>query len=186
HLSLADVKFSGEAADDKSGFSVAGAGDVNGDGFDDMLIGAYGADSEAGKTYVVYGSSVLADKNLSAADATFSGEVAGDKSGNSVSGAGDVNGDGFDDLLIGAYGADSNTGKTYLLYGSSILTDKNLSEADVSFSGKAGGDRAGHRVAGAGDVNGDGFDDLLIGADGVDTYTGKTYLFTGMGNRLVE
>ncbi|MBU0729153.1 MAG: FG-GAP repeat protein, partial [Proteobacteria bacterium] len=175
-----DVTFSGEAAGDFSGVSVAGAGDVNGDGFDDLLIGAYVVgDSYAGKTYLICGSSVLADKNLSAADATFSGEAANDFSGDSVAGAGDVNGDGFDDLLIGAYGADSNTGKTYLIYGSSVLVDKNLSLADTTFRGEAVGDSSGISVAGAGDVNGDGFDDLLIGAKGADSEAGKTYLVYG-------
>ncbi|MEO8350864.1 MAG: integrin alpha, partial [Chthoniobacteraceae bacterium] len=103
---------SGVAAGDKSGFSVSGAGDINGDGIDDVIIGAHRADtngSDSGASYVVFGSSTpfAASLNLSGLTGAngfkISGVAAGDYSGRSVSGAGDINGDGIDDLTIGAW-----------------------------------------------------------------------------------
>ena len=122
-------KIQGEAAGDYSGRSVSGAGDVNGDGFDDLIIGASGADpngSSSGASYVVFGkmNGFGATLNLSTLDGTngfkIQGEVAGDVSGRSVSGAGDVNGDGFADLIIGAFGASlegSASGASYVVFG---------------------------------------------------------------------
>ncbi len=103
----------GQSANDLSGFSVASAGDVNGDGFDDLIVGANGADpasgSDAGKSYVVFGTGgeFGASIELSAIAAgtggfVINGQSAGDLSGRSVASAGDVNGDGFDDLIVGA------------------------------------------------------------------------------------
>ena len=106
-------RINGFAEDDRSGISVSGAGDVNGDGFDDLLIGASNAEgggSLRGQSYVVFGQNggFAADLNASALDGTNGFRINGlgdaDQSGFSVSGAGDVNGDGFDDLLIGAQG----------------------------------------------------------------------------------
>src|SRR6266513_4744730 len=105
-------KISGEAAGDYSGFSISDAGDVNGDGFADLLIGAYRADpngDSSGAAYVVFGKSggFNPNLNLSSLDGAngfkISGVAASDRAGSAVSGAGDVNGDGFADLLIGAY-----------------------------------------------------------------------------------
>ncbi|MBJ95529.1 MAG: hypothetical protein CMP23_13785, partial [Rickettsiales bacterium] len=114
----------GEAAGDQSGSSVSTAGDVDGDGLDDILIGAPENDdssSGAGKSYLVLASSIAAAGrfSLATADAAFVGEAAGDNSGASVSTAGDVNGDGLDDLLMAApYNDSSGTndaGKSYLI-----------------------------------------------------------------------
>ena len=118
----------GEAAGDYSGYSVSSAGDVNGDGLSDLIIGAYGADPNdvgaAGKSYVVFGQkennspielSDIADGN---GGFVINGEAEADYSGNSVSSAGDVNGDGLADLIIGAYMADHNggsSGSTYVI-----------------------------------------------------------------------
>ena len=104
---------------DYSGQSVSGAGDINGDGFDDLIIGARGADnmagdSYAGESYVVFGKSSGFSAGLDLSTLTGSngfvlnGIDSDDDSGFSVSGAGDVNGDGFDDLIIGAYRASPN------------------------------------------------------------------------------
>ncbi|MFN9288501.1 MAG: hypothetical protein ACK6EB_10540, partial [Planctomyces sp.] len=105
-------------AGDTSGIPVSAAGDVTGDGFDDLLIGALGGDgagnakSDAGESYVIFGGSSLPATidltNLGSAGITIFGADAGDFSGLSVSGAGDVNGDGFEDILIGAKHADAS------------------------------------------------------------------------------
>ncbi len=128
------VRLKGIDTDDGSGFGVSGAGDVNGDGFEDLLIGAYygdpGGHSNAGETYLIYGSPLEISSggvlDLSMLDGTngvcLEGIDPDDTSGWSVSGAGDVNGDGYADLLIGADygdpGGDLNAGETYLVFGS--------------------------------------------------------------------
>ncbi|MFX0052038.1 MAG: integrin alpha [Candidatus Hermodarchaeota archaeon] len=193
-LSYANASFIGENADDRSGVSVAGAGDVNADGFDDFLIGASLDDdggSNAGQTYLILGRPTAEwqmDLDLSAANASFIGEDTEDRSGESVAGAGDVNADGFDDLLIGAHQDDdggSNAGQTYLILGRATAEwqmDLDLSAANASFIGEDSEDHSGRSVAGAGDVNTDGFDDLLIGAhqdDDGGSNAGQTYLILG-------
>jgi len=191
-LSAASASFWGEDAGDMSGICVAGAGDVNGDGYDDILIGAINDDdggADAGQTYLVFGkaSGWAMDMDLSAASASFWGEDAGDSSGASVAGAGDVNGDGYDDILIGAYYDDdggTSAGQSYLILGkaSGWAMDTDLSAASASFWGEDAGDLSGSSLAGAGDVNGDGYDDILIGAvydeEGGST-SGQTYLVFG-------
>jgi hypothetical protein len=193
-LSNADASFWGEDADDCSARSVASAGDVNGDGRDDFLIGAYNDEdggAAAGQTYLILGRAAAdwgMDFDLSNADASFWGEDAGDYSGWSVASAGDINGDGRDDFLIGAIYDDdggSNAGQTYLILGRAAADwgmDFDLSNADASFWGEDEYDYSGCSVASAGDVNGDGGDDFLIGAnydeDG-GSMAGQTYLILG-------
>ena len=189
-------KFTGEAASDYAGASVSSAGDVNNDGYDDILIGAYldnTGGSSAGAAYIIYGSSALLSSiDLSEADAKFIGEEAGDLAGYSVSSAGDVNNDGYDDILIGAMGSDtggSYAGAAYIIYGGTtgstyglLSGNIDLSTADAKFIGEEAGDAAGSSVSSAGDVNNDGYDDILIGADGEDTggsSAGAAYIIYG-------
>jgi hypothetical protein len=127
NLSDVNASFFGEDDGDSSGVSVSFAGDVNGDGFDDLVVGAYlddyGGGDDVGQIYLVFGGSDgwSMHTNLSSVNASFNGEDNDDYSGISVSSAGDVNGDGFDDLIIGAYGDEyasaANAGQTYLIYG---------------------------------------------------------------------
>ncbi len=184
NLGTAGITLFGADAGDLSGFSVTSAGDVNGDGFDDLLIGAFLADAsgnakfDAGEGYVIFGGATLPTTidlaNLGTAGITLFGADTGDRSGRSVSSAGDVNGDGFDDLLIGANRADASgnaklyAGESYVIFGGASLPTTidlaNLGTAGITIFGVEANDFSGGSVSSAGDVNGDGFDDLLIGA----------------------
>ena len=188
-LSTANASFVGEVAVDAAGASVSGVGDVNRDGFDDFLIAARLNDeggSNIGQTYLIFGkaSGWAMDTNLSTANASFIGEAAGDENGTSVSSAGDVNNDGFDDFLISSLlnnAGGALSGKTYLVLGkaSGWAMDTNLSASNATFIAETAGDRSGYSLSSAGDVNADGFDDLLIGAtynDAGGSNAGKTYL----------
>ena len=105
----------GENAGDDFGFSVAGAGDVNGDGFGDLIVGAHGYQTSTGRAYVYAG---CAGGPQATAIFTATGEAANNHFGRSVNGAGDVNGDGLGDAAVGAYGV---VGKAYVYHGDATV-----------------------------------------------------------------
>jgi len=201
----------GDAAGDQTGWSVSSAGDVNGDGFDDLIVGArFGDDggSNAGEAYVVFGTAsgfgtadgsgrqVIDLTSLSGTEGfVIQGDAAGDQAGRSVSSAGDVNGDGFDDLIVGASLGGTGAGEAYVVFGAASgfgtadgtgrqvidLTSLSASQG-VVIQGDAASDEAGYSVSSAGDVNGDGFDDLIVGApfgDDGGSAAGEAYVVFG-------
>lgn len=194
----------GEAAQQFSGQSVRGAGDVNADGRGDLIVGAFGASPNgpfSGRAYVVFGRDAgkpthLADIAAGTGDGfVMNGAAELDFAGAAVAGAGDVNGDGLADLIVGAYGADivgDTSGRSYVVFGKPGTTPVELKQVAVGaggfvIDGEAEFDQAGAAVASAGDVNGDGLADLIVGAplanpSGNDS--GRAYVVFGKKNSL--
>ncbi|MBK7766253.1 MAG: FG-GAP repeat protein [Sulfuritalea sp.] len=181
----------GQCVYDFSGRSVASAGDVNGDGLSDLIVGADRSDPasgpNAGRSYVVFGQTATTAINLSAIAAgtggfVINGQCAGEQSGRSVASAGDVNGDGLADLIVGAPGSDpaggTLAGRSYVVFGQTGTTPVELSAIAAGtggfvINGQGASDHSGGSVASAGDVNGDGLADLIVGADRSDPASGS-------------
>ena len=188
NIDLADLSptdgftITGVALGDLAGDAVSTVGDINDDGIDDFIVGASSADPssgiDAGQSYVIYGKAAgLSDIDLANLTASqgfkISGGTAGDASGNSVSDAGDVNGDGIADLIVGAVGADPfgrpGAGETYVIYGKTggpgDIDLAALTPAQgFAIAGVTDYSHSANTVRSAGDVNGDGVDDIILSA----------------------
>jgi len=165
---------------DRSGSSVSSAGDVNGDGVDDVIIGASAANNYQESSHIVFDNATGFSSSLNVSDLNGTNGFVinsiniNDNLGTSISNAGDVNGDGVDDVIIGATGADPNgnnyAGKSYVVFGKAngFSSSLNLSALDGTngfvINGIDAYDGSGRSVSSAGDVNGDGVDDVIIGA----------------------
>ena len=165
--------------------SIDFAGDINGDGFDELIIGNPDADRsndarDVGAAYVIFGGAFSAGDTIDFSNLDdsnefrFEGSEVNDNVGDSVTGLGDVNGDGFDDFAIASSrvdrGAHNEAGQVAIFFGTDDPQDARIFDDDLDSDngilllGEFQGDRMGSDIAGAGDINGDGFDDILIGA----------------------
>lgn len=179
--------------------AVAGVGDVNGDGFDDLGLGAPDAsvagNVDTGRAYVVFGRSVGAAVELSALQAgqpggfTMSGVRAGDRAGGSIARAGDLNRDGLADLIVSANRAPSNgnaaVGKAYVVFGKANSSPLQLAAIEegtgngFAINGVSTEDSTGFPSAGIGDVNNDGIDDIAVSAFTALSFSGVTSIVYG-------
>ena len=185
----ANTTLTGEAIFHFFGWSVA-LGDVNGDGYADVVVGAFNYDAlTKGRAYIFHGGpSGISDKGAGLANTTLTGK-ANSTFGYSVS-FGDVNGDGYADVVVGATTASNTKGEVYIFLGSSFVSNQDLSvtgTANTTFTGEVDGDNLGTSVE-LGDINGDTYDDVITGAESYSpTNKGAAYIFhggsTGISNK---
>jgi hypothetical protein len=176
-----------------STWSVASAGDVNGDGYDDVILGTPFIASQTGNAYVVFGSNgaLPSTIDLDSLNGSNGFKVTGTAGINapfgwSVASAGDMNGDGFEDMLVGSLGAISSApGAAFLIFGHAGTFAANITGVDLNgvnglvITSNAPDALVGHSVASAGDINGDGFDDIILGARGGTSSSGESFVVFG-------
>ncbi len=186
----ANTRLESDQAGAEMGEKVAGAGDVNGDGYDDVIVGAWHYDAgetDEGAAFIFYGSaSGIASGTVATANARLESNQAGANFGLSLDSAGDVNGDGYDDVIIGTGHYDvgaSEEGAAFIFNGSAAgITSGHPDTANTRITGEQAGAMLGTSVAGAGDVNGDGFADVIVGAQSFDageTDEGAAFVYLG-------
>jgi hypothetical protein len=166
------------------GSCISATGDVNNDGYNDVVVGDYAFDADnTGAIYVFLGSENIQDLQYADADITIEGENDLGWFGYSLSSDGDINGDGYDDIVVGAplYNNMSRRGRVYVFYGGSDMTYTNASQAEVIITGENDLDWFGVSVQSGGDINKDGYDDIVVGASSYDNDNdkGKVYIFFG-------
>jgi hypothetical protein len=178
-LAERSVRIDGSVGGTKVGHSVAGVGDTDGDERDDFVLGCLDCNAA-----YVFTDAPDATIGLDSASAVWAGENANDYAGWSVASAGDVNRDGLADILVGAKGNDfghANAGAAYLLYGP-FSGEQVLDTANAKFYGAQNNEQAGTLVLGGGDIDGDGFLEILVGSPLTDSPyedAGRVSLFFG-------
>jgi hypothetical protein len=190
---LSDIILRGEAAEDYAGRSIAGVGDINNDGFDDVVVGADGY-SDEGAAYVIFGPlSAGTDTTLdTVAHITVEGTSSAGAAGERALGLGDIDGDGLDDFVVAAPTATdraARSGTVHLFLGSTVAAQTagsafSIDDSDFQWNGNDGYDWAGEGLASLGDWNGDGIDDFAIGATGDEVGgagSGSIYVIPGSG-----
>jgi hypothetical protein len=161
------------AESDHFGGAVLSAGDVNGDGYADVVVGARGAVSRTGRAYLYLGG---ASGIGIVPAATFTGPDGIDGSFGAAIASGDLNGDGYGDVVFGASRVIGDTGRAYVHLGSALGL---ATTATVTLTGPDTSGEFGGSLASAGDVNGDGYADLVVGAEAVNDWTGAAYVYLG-------